>query len=91
MDYGYYREILPEAFFIDTETPAEAIAGGNNASLRYESGLMTAIYQRDKGRFLVNTLRIRENLGKVPQAERLLRNMLKAMECLPDPTPSSAQ
>lgn len=28
------------------------------------------------GRFIVNTLRIRENLGTDPAAERLLRNML---------------
>ncbi len=79
MDYSYYREILPESFFIDTETPEEAIAGGNNASLRYESGLMTALYRRGKGRFLINTLLIRENLGSIPQAERLLRNMLRAV------------
>ena len=80
MDYAYYREILPVSFFIGTETPDEAIAGGNNASLKYESGLMTAVYRRGKGRFLINTLWIRENLGKVPQAERLLRNMLNGMK-----------
>ena len=30
-----------------------------------------------RGSFLLNSLRIRENLGKVPQAERLIRNMLR--------------
>jgi len=79
MDYSYYREILPTSFFIDMQTPDDAIAGGINASLKYESGLMTAIYTRGRGRFLINTLLIRENLGQVPQAERLLRNMLNAM------------
>ena len=29
------------------------------------------------GQFILNTLRIRDNLGTVPQAERLLRNMLR--------------
>jgi len=29
-----------------------------------------------QGRFILNTLRIRENLGSNPVAERLLRNML---------------
>lgn len=77
MGYDYYREILPLAFFIDTQTPDEAIAGGNNASLRYESGLMLALYHRGKGQFLINTLLLRENLGTVPQAERLLRNLLR--------------
>ena len=76
MDYVYYREILPTFFFVNTQTPDEAIAGGNSASLRYESGLMLAIYKRGQGQFLINTLLIRDNLGKVPQAERLLRNLL---------------
>ena len=76
MDYAYYREILPTLFFVNTQTPEEAIAGGNNTSLKYESGLMLAIYKRGQGQFLINTLLIRENLGKVPQAERLLRNLL---------------
>ena len=29
------------------------------------------------GEFILNSLLIRNNLGKVPQAERLLRNMLR--------------
>ena len=29
-----------------------------------------------EGRFILNSLKIRENLGQVPVAERLLRNML---------------
>lgn len=86
MDYGYYREILPESLFIDLQTPEEAIAGGNNASLRYESGLMTAVFRRGEGRFLINTLLIREQLGKTPQAERLLRNMLNWMATAPETT-----
>ena len=76
MDYGYYREIIPSKVFVNIQTPTEAISGANNASLVYESGLMVATYQLEKGRFLINTLLIRENLGTVPQAERLLRNLL---------------
>ena len=56
---------------------ADPIAGGINASWGYQSGLTVAIYKFGAGEFILNTLLIRENLGKVPQAERLLRNMLR--------------
>jgi len=36
-----------------------------------------SVYNLGAGRFILNTLRIRENLGKDPVAERLLRNMLR--------------
>ena len=39
-------------------------------------GLTAAVYRLGKGRIILNTLRIRENLGSHPVAERLLRNML---------------
>jgi len=35
------------------------------------------VYRLGAGRFVLNTLRIRENLGRDPVAERLLRNMLR--------------
>ena len=79
MDYAYYREIIPDAVFTGQEPPVQAIAGANNASFDYSSGLMTAEYRLGEGRFLLNTLLIRENLGKNPVAERLLRNMLRYM------------
>jgi hypothetical protein len=37
---------------------------------------MLSVHQSYTGCFIVNTLRIRENLGIVPAAERLLRNAL---------------
>ena len=39
------------------------------------SGLHIGVWDFGAGRFIVNTLRIRENLGTDPAAERLLRNM----------------
>ncbi len=39
--------------------------------------LTLGIYKLGEGRFTINTLRIRENLGSDPVAERLLRNMLR--------------
>ena len=77
MDYAYYRETLPDAVFLGQDPPAEAVAGAIKASQDYASGLMVAVYSLGEGRFVLNTLRIRENLGSHPAAERLLRNMLR--------------
>ncbi|MBN1343586.1 MAG: glycoside hydrolase family 2 [Phycisphaerae bacterium] len=77
MDYGYYRELIPDVVFMDIEPPADPVAGGINASWGYQSGLAVAVYKLGAGEFILSTLPIRDNLGKVPQAERLLRNMLR--------------
>jgi hypothetical protein len=80
MDYTYYREIIPDKYLMDVDRPAEVIAGGNNVTrCTISSGLLCAIFERGKGRFLMNTMLVKENLGKVPQAERLLRNMINYM------------
>jgi hypothetical protein len=77
MDYDYYREIIPDLVLSGQDPPAEAVAGAIKASQDYASGLMVSVYELGAGRFLLNTLRIRENLGHHPAAERLLRNMLR--------------
>lgn len=77
MDYTYYREIIPDDVWIGQDPPDEAVAGAIQASVDYRSGLMVAVYRLSAGRFVLNTLRIRENLGTHPAAERLLRNMLR--------------
>ncbi len=77
MDYAFYREMIPDTVFSGQEAPAQAIAGANNVSFDYSSGLMLAEYRLGEGRFLLNTLPIRENLGRNPVADQLLRNMLR--------------
>ncbi len=77
MDYAYYREIMPLLVWQGQDPPAEAVAGAIKASQDYSSGLMVAVYDLGAGRFVLNTLRIRENLGSHPAAEHLLRNMLR--------------
>ncbi len=77
MDYSYYRELIPDVVFGGIEPAADPVAGGINASWGYQSGLMVAVYRLGAGEFILNSLLIRDNLGKVPQAERLLRNMLR--------------
>jgi hypothetical protein len=77
MDYTFYREIIPDAAFVGQDPPAEVVAAGINASQGYSSGVFTGVYELGEGRFVLNTLRIRENLGPNPVAEKLLRNMLR--------------
>jgi hypothetical protein len=77
MDYTYYREIIPDVVWMGQEPPAEAVAGAIKASQDYSSGLMLAVYPFGAGRFILNTLLVRENLGSHPGAERLLRNLLR--------------
>jgi len=76
MDYTFYREIIPDMVLIGQDPPTEAVAGAIKASQDYSSGLTLAVYQSGAGRFILNTLLIRENLGTHPAAERLLRNLL---------------
>ena len=76
MDYTFYREIIPDTVLAGQDPPVEAVAGAIKASQDYSSGLMLAVYESGAGRFVLNTLLIRENLGANPVAERLLRNLL---------------
>jgi hypothetical protein len=77
MDYTFYREILPSRAWVGREAPAEVVAGAINTSVDYSAGLFTSVHPLGAGRFILNTLLIRENLGAHPVAERLLRNMLR--------------
>ncbi len=76
MDYTYYREIIPDLAWTGGSVPAEAVAGMNDVSWFYDAGLTVAVHKLGAGQFVLNTLLIRENLGRIPQAEKLLRNML---------------
>lgn len=79
LDYQFYREILGNKFFTGQTAPAEVVAGMINTSLGYNSGLTVSVHRAGKGRLVLNSLQIRENLSAEashPVAERLLRNML---------------
>lgn len=43
----------------------------------HHSELMLSVYNLGAGRFIMNSLRVRQALGQDPTAERLLRNMLR--------------
>ena len=77
LHYTFYREIIPDIVWSGQDPPAEAVAGAINTALGYSSGLLVSVYNLGAGRFFLNTLCIRENLGKHPASERLLLNMLR--------------
>jgi len=76
MDNTFYRELISNLVLVAKDPPAEAIAGAIKASQDYSSGLIVSVHRHGKGHFILNTLLIREHLGKHPAAEQLLRNML---------------
>ena len=77
MDYRFYRELIPDRLWFDTTPPDEAVAGAIKASQDYSAGLTIAVYKLGEGRVMLNTLRIRRNLGSHPAADRMLLNMLR--------------
>ena len=77
MDYTFYREIITDTAWTGQDAPAEAVAGGINAAVSYASGLTLSVHDLAAGRFVLNTLHIRENLGTHPAADRLLLNLLR--------------
>jgi hypothetical protein len=78
MDYTFYREIIPDLRFWGQDLPAEAVAGAFRTSCPgHHSELMLSVYHLGAGRFILNSLRVRQALGRDPTAERLLRNMLR--------------
>ncbi len=79
LDYTFYRDIISSTVFRGLEPPVEAICGAIQTSGGgddYRSDLVVASCKFGAGRVILNSLKIREHLGAVPAAERLLRNLL---------------
>lgn len=79
MDHTFYREMIPDFQFAGLPTPDEAVAGAFRTSMpgAYLCNSFVSVYKLGKGRIVLNALRIRQELGNDPVAERLLRNMLR--------------
>jgi hypothetical protein len=58
------------------EYPAETICGATRISHTYCSGIHLGVWPFGEGKFVVNTLHIKENLGKDHAAERLFCNII---------------
>jgi len=76
LDPVYYRELIPNEVWSGGDLPAQAIAGMNDVSWRYASGLSLAVYTLGAGEFMLSTMPIHKKITYIPQAERLLRNLL---------------
>ncbi len=74
-----YLNIKSDSKYLRQNFPDEVIAASSYAAMLtdFSSTLLLAKYKLGNGSFIINTLRIRENIGKDPVAERLLRNMLR--------------
>jgi hypothetical protein len=77
MDYTFYREIIPDAAWVGQDAPMEVVTGATNTSIDYSAGIFVSGNSFGAGQFILNTLLIRENLGRSPVADRLLLNMLR--------------
>ncbi len=66
----------PDTALMGQDPPDEVVAGAFNTCIDYSAGLFVAVYKLGEGRFILNTLLIREKVLRNPVAERLLRNML---------------
>jgi len=78
LDWESYRNIVPHEGMClkDPGDPDEVVCGAIQTCFGYKSGPYVAVYRHGAGRIVMNTLNIRENLGKDPVAEHLLRNLL---------------
>ncbi len=85
MDWDYYGPVIPRYVFEGQEAPSDiavAFFAIGYASLTervktgYASGLIAAWYPFGKGRFLLNSLQVLENVHMHPAADRLLLNMI---------------
>ena len=76
LDDIYYRELFSKRLWSDQDVPSEIVAASIVTSWNYYSGLRIGVYDLGAGRFVLNSFRIRENLGTHPAAERLLKNIL---------------
>ncbi len=79
MDYTFYRDILSPTVFRNLQSPFESICGAIQTSGGqddYRSDLLVALHPLAAGSFILNSLNLRENIGKSPAAGQLLLNLL---------------
>jgi hypothetical protein len=81
MDWDYYGPVITRQMFDGQDTPddvaAAAFAVGYCCLGGVASGLLVGAYRAGAGRFVLNTLRILENVGTHPASDRLLLNLVR--------------
>ncbi len=80
LDWYYYGPMIPHYLFDGQDLPDEVIAAafatGFDAPGGYASGILMGSYRSGRGRFVVNTFPVLENLDHHPAADRLLLNLV---------------
>ena len=80
LDWHLYEAVAGPDLFDCAETPDEVIAAsfavGYSCRGGYNTGIVTAMKRWGKGRFFFNALRVFENLGQHPTADRLGLNLI---------------
>lgn len=93
MDWEYYGPVIPHELFDGQDTPddvaAAAFALGYNCPGGYASGVLVGTYNFGNGRFYLNTLRILNNIGLHPAADRLLLNLISSAATATNASPLS--
>jgi len=74
LDYTIYRDIIPNQIWRGQQIPAEAVAGSHVTCLWYDGGLLNSVQELGAGRFILNTLWIRRNLGLLSENEQAVIN-----------------
>ncbi|MCL5098682.1 MAG: hypothetical protein M1608_14365, partial [Candidatus Omnitrophica bacterium] len=89
MDPYYYLQVTAPVLFDGQDTPddVEAAAFGPGDPNNLKSGVITATYHFSAGHFVINTMRILENIGQNPAADHLLLNMVRYADGLVKPSP----
>jgi len=81
LDLKFYRDLIPGQTFNGQDMPSELVAGafavGSYQPQGYYSGMHVAVYQLGAGKFIINSLRILDNLDIHPAADRILLNCLR--------------
>ncbi len=79
MDWDYYQQVIPRYLFDGQDMPDDVAAAGFGVGVGasgYLSGVLACSYAFGSGRYVLNTLRILENLDSNPAADRLFLNMI---------------
>jgi len=80
LDWNYYGDLISHEMFQGAAQPAEpivaAFAVGYCKPTGYDAGIALGAYRLGKGRLILNTLKLLENIGRHPATDRLLLNLI---------------
>jgi len=81
LDWDYYDQVIPHEIYEGLPTPDETIAASfvtahHRCPGGYGCGLLAAVYRHGRGKIVLSTLHLLENLEAHPSADRLLVNLI---------------